>query len=140
MGEWSRGSWIITAILIALIITVSSFLMSVISLYNGKRPGHRNQYELITEAFLKGQLHFDYDDIDPKLLEMENPYNYGARKKAGVSFHWDHAFYNGKYYMYYGVVPVFLLFMPYRLITGRPLTTYHATQVFTALTVFSVAL
>ena len=138
MGEWSRGSWIITAILIALIITVSSFLMSVISLYNGKRPGHRNQYELITEAFLKGQLHFDYDDIDPKLLEMENPYNYGARKKAGVSFHWDHAFYNGKYYMYYGVVPVFLLFMPYRLITGRPLTTYHATQVFTALTVIGL--
>ena len=34
--------------------------------------------------------------------------------------------------MYFGVVPVFLLFLPFRLITGMSLTTYHATQVFVA--------
>ena len=136
--EWDLKSRIITFFLIAAIIASSSFLMTLIHLYNGKKPDYRNQYELITEAFLKGQLNFDYDDIDPKLLEMENPYSYGARKEAGVRFHWDHAFYKGKYYMYFGVVPVFLLFMPYRLITGTSLTTYHATQIFTALTVIGL--
>ena len=136
--EWDIKSRIVTFFLIAAIIASSSFLMTLIHLYNGKKPDHRNQYELITEAFLKGQLYFDYDDIDPKLLEMENPYSYGARQEAGVKFHWDHAFYKGKYYMYFGVVPVLMLFMPYRLITGTSLTTYHATQIFTALTVIGL--
>ena len=35
--------------------------------------------------------------------------------------------------MYFGVVPVFLAFMPYRLITGQALTGYHVTQVFSAI-------
>ena len=138
MEDWNMKSRIVTILLIVILIASSSFLMSLIHLYNGKKPDHRNQYELITEAFLKGQLNFDYDDIDPKLLEMKNPYNAGARKEAGVKFHWDHAFYKGKYYMYFGVVPVFLVFMPYRLITGTSLTTYHATQLFTALTVIGL--
>ena len=138
MADWDRKSTIVTIVLIVLLIAGSSYLMSLIHLYNGKKPDHRNQYELITEAFLKGQLYFDYDDIDPALLEMENPYSYGARKEAGVKFHWDHAFYKGKYYMYFGVVPVFLVFMPYRLLTGMSLTTYHATQLFTALTVIGL--
>ena len=138
MADWDRKSTIVTIVLIVLLIAGSSYLMTLIHLYNGKKPDHRNQYELITEAFLKGQLYFDYDDIDPALLEMENPYSYGARKEAGVKFHWDHAFYKGKYYMYFGVVPVFLVFMPYRLLTGMSLTTYHATQLFTALTVIGL--
>ena len=45
-----------------------------------------------------------------------------ARKEAGVSVHWDHAYYNGHYYMYFGVVPVLLLFLPFRLLTGQALT------------------
>ena len=40
--------------------------------------------------------------------------------------------------MYFGVVPVFLLFLPFRLITGMSLTTYHATQVFVALFICGV--
>lgn len=99
--------------------------------WNGEDPGHRNQYELITESFLNGHLYFDYE-VDEKLLELENPYDPQAREEVGASFHWDHAFYHGHYYMYFGVVPVFLLFLPYRVITGTALTSYHATQVFTA--------
>lgn len=40
--------------------------------------------------------------------------------------------------MYFGVVPVFLLFLPYRFITGMSLTTYHATQIFAALFICGV--
>ncbi|MDO4741368.1 MAG: hypothetical protein Q4A66_11925, partial [Eubacteriales bacterium] len=94
---------------------------------------HRNQYELITEAFLAGQLHFQYDNIDPRLLAMENPYDAATRDSQGIYYYWDHAFYDGQYYMYFGVVPVLLAFLPYRLITGQALTGYHVTQVFTAL-------
>ena len=42
--------------------------------------------------------------------------------------------------MYFGVVPVWILFLPYLLITGRDLTTYHATQIFAALAIIGVFL
>lgn len=108
--------------------------MSLNPIYNGEIPAYRNQYEVLTEAILDGHIYMDleYNDTDPKLLEMDNPYDPVLRREAGVSYHWDHAFYNGHYYMYFGVVPVFLLFLPFRVITGTALTTYHATQVFVA--------
>lgn len=112
--------------------------MGLSPIWNGEIPGHRNQYELTAEAFLDGHLYIGYDDVDPRLVEMENPYDPALREQAGVSCHWDHAFYNGHYYMYFGVVPVLLVFLPFRLITGASLTTYHATQLFAALFICGV--
>ena len=107
-----------------------AFTMSLSPAWNGEEPAHRDQYERISDSFLHGHLYFEYDDVDPKLLEMENPYDFQARKEGGIRAHWDHAFYNGHYYMYFGVVPAVLLFLPFRLLTGTALTTYHATQIF----------
>lgn len=132
-----RRNIIIILIVVALLLVMCLAPMGWAPLWNGDVPGHRDQYEKITDAFLKGQLYFDVE-VDPALLELENPYDRDARVEAGVESRqwndmWDHAYYDGHYYMYFGVVPVLLLFMPYRVITGNPLTTYHATQIFTAL-------
>lgn len=105
--------------------------MSLSPKYNGQFPAHRNQYELIADSIIDGKVSFDYE-VDEKLLEMDNPYDPSMRESLDVDFHWDHAFYNGKYYMYFGIVPAIVVFVPYKLITGTPLTTYHATQIFTA--------
>ena len=94
---------------------------------------NKNQYELMADALLRGQIYLDYGDMDPRLLAMKNPYDLKARREQQVWYHWDHAFYKGRYYMYFGVVPVFLLFIPYKLITGMSLTTFHATQIFVGL-------
>ena len=40
--------------------------------------------------------------------------------------------------MYFGIVPVFLLFLPYQLLTGNALTTYKATQIFTVGTILAI--
>ena len=111
--------------------------MGLSPIQNGERPGYRNQYELIAEAFLKGQLYFDYE-VDEKLAALENPYDGDARRAAGVYYRWDHAFYKGKYYMYFGVVPVILLFLPYRAITGTSLATFHGSQIFAAFFILGV--
>ena len=105
--------------------------MTLSPIWNGEIPGHRNQYELITESFLQGRLDFDYE-VDPALLAMENPYDMEQRDALGVKTHFDHAFYNGKYYMYFGVVPVLIAFLPFRLLTGHALVTWVATFLFTA--------
>lgn len=126
-----------TVLVALLTVAVCILPMNLFSLWNGEQPGHRNQYELMAEAFLDGRLDFAYGDED-QLLELENPYDPDERREAGVKFHWDHAFYKGKYYMYFGVVPVLLVFLPYRALTGASLTTYHATQIFSAVTVLGI--
>jgi hypothetical protein len=101
---------------------------------------NKNQYELMADALLKGQIYLEYGDMDRRLLAMPNPYDTEARRAMGVRYHWDHAFYKGRYYMYFGVVPVFLLFIPFKLITGASLTTYHATQVFVGMSMIGLFL
>lgn len=139
-----RRSRIIILIVVALVLILCLEPMGWAPLWNGEVPGHRDQYEKITEAFLKGQLYFEAEP-DPALLELENPYDRDARVEAGIEGRqwndmWDHAYYNGHYYMYFGVVPVFLLFMPYRVLTGNPLTTYRATQIFAAFVIAGIFL
>lgn len=141
-GSWLNSfavseehSWkkLITAVSAAALILVCVLPMSLSPAWNGQAPKHRNEYEVMTESLLEGHLYLDYDDIDPKLLTMDNPYDPEERQKLHVSVHWDHAWYNGHYYMYFGIVPVIITFLPYRLITGHELTTYHATQLYVML-------
>lgn len=113
-----------------IVIAACILPMGLSPVWNGQIPDHRNQYEVMAESILNGHLYMDYGEIDKQLLEMENPYDYERWSQLGVNYPWDHAFFNGHYYMYFGVVPVFLIFLPYRVITGASLTTYHATQIF----------
>ncbi len=113
-------------------IAVCVLPMSLSPYWNGTVPFHRNQYEKLADAILEGHIYIDYGDDTSELEAMENPYDPAARRKAGVFYRWDHAWYNSHYYMYFGIVPVILLFLPFRIITGQPLNTYHATQIFVA--------
>ena len=49
---------------------------------------------------------------------MDNPYDRQARDAEGVSYHWDRAYYEGKYYVYFGVMPALVFHLPYYLVTG----------------------
>lgn len=78
-------------------------------------------YMMQTDAFAKGRISLDID-ADESLTALENPYDNGSRQ--GASYKWDFAFYNGKYYSYFGVVPVVLVLLPIRLLTGKFLSSY----------------
>ncbi|MDY2914020.1 MAG: hypothetical protein SOV58_05295 [Candidatus Enteromonas sp.] len=67
------------------------------------------------DAFAKGRIDLDLP-VDPGLLELENPYIPGAR--YSMEYYWDHAFYQGKYYSYYGPAPVILVSFPFYLLSG----------------------
>lgn len=134
LPESSAKQKLCTIVTALFLIALCTLPMGVHPRWNGQDPGCRNQYELIAEAFLDGHLDFAYGDEDA-LLALENPYDPEERIETQVPFHFDHAYYNGHYYMYFGVVPVLLVFLPYRVITGTSLTTYHATQLFTAITI-----
>ena len=126
-----KQTFLLKTLWMGALIFVCLWAMKLCPIWNGEIVNHRGQYEDMAEALLKGHLYLDME-ADEKLLRMENPYDVKARETEGADFFWDHAYYKGRYYMYFGVVPVFLLFLPYRVLTGTALTTYHATQVFTA--------
>lgn len=103
--------------------------------WTGELHRHHNQYPLLADAFLKGQLNLDVP-TDPRLAAMENPYDFQAREKLNLdenSGGWDHAFYRGKWYVYFGAVPALIIFAPYQLLVGKSLAAYHATQIFAGL-------
>ena len=85
-------------------------------------PDKNDAYMMQTDALSKGQLHLDIEPSE-ELLSLDNPYDPSTRTKG--SYTWDFAFYNGKYYSYFGVVPVILFLLPFKLITGYFFSSYH---------------
>ena len=93
-----------------------------------REQGNQITRELV-DAFEAGQVSLKAT-VDPALLAMENPYDWSARSAENVSAQWDHVFYNGKYYSYYGIAPVVTLFLPYHLLTGKYFPTQFAVLLY----------
>lgn len=83
-----------------------------------------NQYDELAQAFLQGKTYIDNDDVPQSLIDMENPYDTNARSKqallSGDSYRWDVAYFNGHYYVYFGIVPLLLMYLPFRAIFDAP--------------------
>lgn len=129
---------ILSGIIAFIVVLICILPMELSPYWNGKIPEHRNQYELLADAILEGHLDIRYDNIDKRLYEMENPYDTMKRYEENISVPWDHAYYNKKFYMYFGVAPVFLTFIPFKLITGQTLLSHNATQIFAAFFIFGI--
>lgn len=104
-------------------------------------PGIINDFAMTTgdqitkelvDAFEKGQVHLT-DPVPADLEALENPYDWSQRIENNVSAKWDHLYYNGKYYSYYGIAPVVLLFLPYHFITGRYFPGWWSVFLFTGI-------
>ena len=124
----------VTAVIVIVMVAISLLLSSV-----GLNPkkdfndpaGNQITKELV-DAFESGQVELK-DKPGTDLLNMENPYDWSARTEKGVNAKWDHVLYDGKYYSYYGVGPVILLYLPYHLITGHYLASLPGVLLFNTL-------
>ena len=90
--------------------------------------GNQISQELV-DAFEAGQVSL-LKEPSKELLDMEHPYEWAARENGDVDYQWDHLLYNGKYYSYYGIAPVLVLFLPYHLLTGYYFPTDYACLIF----------
>ena len=70
------------------------------------------------DAWKKGQLELDIH-VDERLAALENPYDPAARSAAKAKFSWDYAFFNGKYYSYFGIAPILTVHAPIYAVTGK---------------------
>ena len=130
---------IVIIISIILTILLTTIPMGLSPEWNGKNISHRNQYELLADSMLKGRVDIEYDkEYYDELSKMENPYDTQNRNALGVKYKWDHAYYKGKYYVYFGVVPAIITFLPFRFLTGHSLNTFHATQIYVAIFIIGI--
>lgn len=136
----SRLVYIALVITVSMIWTTSAFFMGASSQtlrgmsYNDHFAHYMdtNQYARLGDALIQGSLSLDLP-VPDALAELENPYDFESRYVASNGgenpMYWDHAFYEGKYYCYFGVVPAVLLYVPYQLLTGDWLSTPLAVAV-----------
>lgn len=140
MDELRFSNHIIIGFTLLLTIALCIMPMSLSPYWNGtlQELSDKQQYDRMGDALLQGHLYIDRGDIDPALQAMENPYDKTERERLGVKFNWDEAYYHNHYYMYFGVVPTIILFIPFKLLTGTVLLSYQATQIFVTITIIGL--
>lgn len=103
--------------------------------YKNTNISSGDHYVQMFDSIQKGQANLDLA-VDPKLTEMENPYDPSIRSANNVNYYWDTAFYDGQYYSYFGVVPVLVFYYPIYFMSGGNLPTMNVTcQFFSILSI-----
>ena len=120
------------AMVFTVCLTVTSVMKGWSNTYYSftSQEGNQISKELV-DAFEHHQVNL-LEEPSEDLLKLDNPYEYVKRdaEVGSGNFLWDHCFYNGKYYSYYGIGPVLALFLPYHLITGYYFPSGWATLMF----------
>ena len=75
------------------------------------------QYGALAHSLLNGRLDLEQDP-PAAMQEMANPYDTAARQQAAPDALWDVAYYQGRYYVYFGVVPCLLFQLPFEALTA----------------------
>lgn len=98
------------------------------SIVNTFEVGGENaqQYAELAKSMTEGKLYLEAEPPE-WLQQMDDPYDRGARdelqKATGEDYLFDVAYYDGKYYVYFGVVPVLLFYLPFYVLTGANFPT-----------------
>ncbi len=90
-----------------------------------------NQYFELAQALAHGQLFLD-DAPSGALAGLSNPYDTALRDAAGVSARWDTAYFQGRYYVYFGVLPALLFHLPCYMLSGAAFPNWLAAGICTA--------
>lgn len=125
--RWASYVVTVAAVLIATGMTTAKISDTFIEHFSAEE-GNQISEELVL-AFENHQVSL-LEEVPERLLEMSDPYDTALRGSENVPVKWDHVMYNGKYYSYYGIAPVILLFLPYHLITGYFFPTDIAVMIF----------
>ena len=77
---------------------------------------------------------------DERLETLENVYDNEERISSGIPAAWDRAYYNGKYYSYFGITPVLTIYYPFWFIFGKLPTMPTAISIYAAVSALAMCL
>ena len=118
----SRKSKTICLAILIIVQLITSLSVSVINedIVNAQT---NEQYKDLTDSLIEGRAYLDIA-VDDNLTTLDNPYDVTQRISNDVDYQFDTAYYNGKYYVYFGIAPVILFYLPYKLLTGNYIHDY----------------
>lgn len=123
--------------IITLLLVLANLLFLLFIYKNNLKYYHwdRNVYTNLAEAILNGHFDLPMLDVSNTLAKMNNPYDILLRNNivGTENYAWDYAFYNGKYYVYFGVVPCLILFLPLKALFNYNLPVNLAACIFTGI-------
>lgn len=126
------------------IITIFLILLTFINTYSSENITEEGESPFTTsegiynkdfvDSLKEGKFYL-LKEPSEEFLELENPYD--AKARVGLSrtedYLWDTAYYNGHFYIYFGILPVLLLFLPFNLLTGNYLKMSVGNYIFSVL-------
>jgi len=99
---------------------------------------HHKQYQELAHSLANGSVELTEQYVDPAILEVDNPYDTITLWAENIQYSMDYAFYNGKYYSYFGIVPELLFYYPYLMLKGTDMSNYQVMMILSILLVFAV--
>jgi tetratricopeptide (TPR) repeat protein len=106
----------------ALLVVIATYLfLGVMGLTDRENPYPRDAaYNLLSRGLLSGHLYVD-KEAPAGLVQLGDPYDPAANKLFRVGtmhrLH-DFSYYRGRLYLYFGIAPALLVFVPWHLLTG----------------------
>lgn len=137
---------IVAAIMCLAVVSVSlkiatAYDVAFLDQYPAENISGEDQYRQLFEAFKKGQLYLDIDFDAEKFEELNNPYDRSERNEYNLhGDFWDRAYYNGKLYSYFGAAPVFTVYYPVNILTGKVPTTLLVSTIMCIYAVIFISL
>ncbi len=106
----------IVSCILAAVIVLAVYVWFVSVGYWTWWPKTTYTYDLLGSAFRAGQVSLQ-ETPDPALLALPDPYDPAAR--TGLQYPWDASLYNGRFYLYWGPTPGFILGLLKLLYSGQ---------------------
>lgn len=121
------------------LVLLGFFLSSSHKLLNEASKPHHQQYKELAQALSKGEVALDYVP-EEALVNAPNPYDTIYLQANQIDYKADYAYYGEKYYVYFGIVPEILIYLPYYLITRGAFPNHFAVFLFYAIFVIGTFL
>ncbi|MFD0705262.1 hypothetical protein ACFQY8_05840 [Alloscardovia venturai] len=80
-----------------------------------------HHYILVAQGILEGHPWVSLP-VDPQFDALANPYSPVQRDEIlahGAKIYWDYAFFNHRWYSYFGILPSLLMYIPFHWVTGK---------------------
>ncbi len=79
-----------------------------------------DQYEQLFSSFYEGRVDINVDVTAEEMEKTGDPYDLTMRRANDpAGDYWDRAYFDGKFYSYFGIAPIFTVYCPVYFLTGK---------------------
>ncbi|HUJ72261.1 MAG TPA: tetratricopeptide repeat protein [Verrucomicrobiae bacterium] len=129
-----KKAWGSLAVVCVLVIGVYAYMVQSGAWESWSRNAADDYYNLLVQGFRIGQLNLK-KEVPPGLAQLADPYDPTANAVYRPAPYGllDLSYYQGRFYLYWGVTPALVLFWPFVALTGDYLFQNQAVAIFCAI-------